>query len=139
VHDVVVGAEFSAAVVAQTYSIEALTACITRCATADDAAFLVAERDGGGVGYLHYDCEGTEPELHRIYGDPSSKRGGIGNARMHALHARLPPGGSYVLLVAELKTDARRGSTNVSAVSRGAAPRAARRAAGACRRSPSDT
>jgi len=76
VHDVVVGAEFSAAVVAQTYSIEALTACITRCATAHDAAFLVAERDGGVVGYLHYDCEGTEPELHRIYVDPSSKRAG---------------------------------------------------------------
>ncbi len=106
VHDEVVGPEFSAAGVEQTYSIEALTDCITRCAHADDATFLVAERVGPVVGYLHYDCEGAEPELHRIYVDPDQKRGGIGSALMRALHARLPPGSSYVLLVAEVNTDA---------------------------------
>lgn len=106
VHDEVVGPEFSAAVVEQTYSIEALTDCIERCAGADDAAFLVAERDDVVVGYLHYDCEGAEPELHRIYVDPDQKRGGIGSALMRALHARLPGGSTYVLLVAEVNTDA---------------------------------
>ena len=105
-HDEVVGAAFSAAVVEQTYSIEALTSCIARCARADDAAFLVAERDGGVVGYLHYDSEGAEPELHRIYVDPEQKRAGIGSALMRALHARLPGGSSYVLLVAEVNTEA---------------------------------
>jgi ribosomal protein S18 acetylase RimI-like enzyme len=106
VHDEVVGPAFSAAVVEQTYSIEALTDCIARCARADDAAFLVAERDGVVVGYLHFDSEGDEPELHRIYVDPDQKRGGIGSALMRALHARLPAGSSYVLLVAEVNTDA---------------------------------
>lgn len=106
VHNDVVGPEFAAAVVEQTYSIGALTECITRCARTDDAVFLVAERDGSVVGYLHYDCEGAEPELHRIYVDPKQKRGGIGSALMGAFHARLDPGSSYILLVAEANTDA---------------------------------
>jgi hypothetical protein len=54
VHNDVVGAEFAAVVVEQTYSLEALTACIERCTAADDAEFLVAERDGEVIGYLHY-------------------------------------------------------------------------------------
>src|SRR5262245_21035695 len=106
VHNDVVGAEFAAAVVAQTYSIEALTECITRCATASDAEFLVAEHHGAVIGYLHYDSTGPEPELHRIYVDPGRKRGGVGSALMRELHARLPPDGQYVLLVAEANTDA---------------------------------
>src|SRR5437667_12661381 len=57
VHTDLVGAEFAAAVVEQTYSIEALTGCITRCAAASDAEFLVAEQDGDVLGYLHYDSE----------------------------------------------------------------------------------
>jgi len=107
-HEHIVGAEFSAAVVAQTYSIEALNDCIARCASADDAEFLVAERGGTVVGYLHYDCEGMEPELHRIYVDPALKRSGIGSALMDDLHARLPLGCSYVLLVAEENESAQR-------------------------------
>ena len=106
VHNDIVGPEFAAAVVEQTYSIEALTDCITRCARANDAVFLVAERAGSVVGYLHYDCEGTEPELHRIYVDPRQKRGGIGSALMRAFHALLDPGSSYILLVAEANSDA---------------------------------
>ena len=106
VHDAVVGAEFAAAVVEQTYSVEALTDSITRCSAAGDAEFLVAERDGDVIGYLHYDSEGAEPELHRIYVDPGRKRGGVGSALMRELHARLPPGGQYILLVAEANTDA---------------------------------
>jgi len=107
VHDDVIGSEFATTVVEQTYSVEALTDCITRCANAGDAEFLVAERDGGLVGYLHYDSEGAEPELHRIYVDPGQKRGGVGSALMRELHARLPPDGEYILLVVEANKDAR--------------------------------
>jgi ribosomal protein S18 acetylase RimI-like enzyme len=106
VHNEIVGVAFAAAVVEQTYSVEALTECITRCAEADDAEFLVAEQDGEVLGYLHYDCEGAEPELHRIYVDLERKRGGIGSALMRELHARLPLGSSYILLVAEANTAA---------------------------------
>src|SRR5262249_32186308 len=101
------GVEFAAALVEQTYSIETLTECITRCMTATDAEFLVAEHDGEVIGYLHYDSEGPEPELHRIYVDPGRKRGGVGSALMRELHARLPPGTQYILFVAEANTDAR--------------------------------
>jgi ribosomal protein S18 acetylase RimI-like enzyme len=107
VHDEIVGAEFAAAVVEQTYSIAALTECIERCASADAAEFLVADLDGTVLGYLHYDSEGAEPELHRIYVDPVRKRGGIGSALIRELHARLPAGTTYILLVAEANEDAR--------------------------------
>jgi ribosomal protein S18 acetylase RimI-like enzyme len=106
VHGEIVGPEFSAVVVEQTYSIEALTRCIERCATADDAEFLVAERDDAVLGFLHYDSEVAEPELHRIYVDPVRKRGGVGSALIRELHARLPPGATYILLVAEANRDA---------------------------------
>src|SRR5262249_58981234 len=89
VHDPIMGPEAAASVVDKTYSIEALTACITSCASASDAQFLVADEDGRVVGYLHYDCQGPEPELHRIYVDPARKRGGIGSALLRELHARL--------------------------------------------------
>jgi ribosomal protein S18 acetylase RimI-like enzyme len=59
------------------------------------------------VGYLHYDCEGPQAELHRIYVDPARKRAGIGSALLRELNARLEPGTSYVLLVAEQNTAAR--------------------------------
>lgn len=107
VHNEIAGEAFSAAVVEQTYSIGALTECISRCARADDAVFFVAERDGAVVGYLHYDCVGPEPELHRIYVDPEQKRGGIGSVLMREFHAWLDPGSSYILLVAEANGDAR--------------------------------
>ena len=107
VHNDVVGATFAAAVVEQTYSIAALIECITRCGNDDDAEFLVAEDDGEVLGFLHYDCDGAEPELHRIYVDLQRKRVGIGSALMWELHSRLRPGSSYVLLVAEANTDAR--------------------------------
>ena len=67
----------------------------------------MAEDDGEVLGYLHYDCDGAEPELHRIYVDLERKRAGIGSALMRELHFRLRPGSSYVLLVAEANTDAR--------------------------------
>ena len=67
----------------------------------------MAEEDGEVLGYLHYDCDGAEPELHRIYVDLERKRAGIGSALMRELHARLRPGSSYVLLVVEANTRAR--------------------------------
>ena len=107
VHDAVIGREAAASIVQQTYSIDALVACITFCADADDAHFLVAEDGERVVGYLHYDCEGPQPELHRIYVDPARKRAGIGSALLRELNARLEPGSTYVLLVAEQNTAAR--------------------------------
>jgi len=86
-------------IVAQSYSIEALRACIARCRDAGDARFIVAEMDDRVVGFLHYDCEGPDPELHRIYIEPALKRKGIGSALLHELHQRLAPGASYILMV----------------------------------------
>ena len=86
-------------IVEQSYSIEALTACIVRCADALSAHFIVAELDDRVVGFLHYDCEGPDPELHRIYIDPPLKRRGIGTALLRELHRRLAPGASYILMV----------------------------------------
>jgi ribosomal protein S18 acetylase RimI-like enzyme len=88
------------AIIEQTYSPDGIAACIDACVADPGSHFLVAERDGDLVGYLHYDTMG-EPELHRIYVDPEQKRGGIGGALISELHARLEPGNSYVLLVIE--------------------------------------
>jgi GNAT superfamily N-acetyltransferase len=86
-------------IVQQSYSVEALSACITRCLGARDAHFIVAEMEGRVVGFLHYDCDGPDPELHRIYLEPAQKRKGIGSALLRALHERLTPGTSYILMV----------------------------------------
>ena len=86
-------------IVDQSYSIESLQGCIRRCSTAAHAHFLVAELDGRIVGFLHYDSEGPEPELHRIYVTPLLKRQGIGSALLDELHSRLSPGATYILMV----------------------------------------
>lgn len=86
-------------IVAQSYALAALRACVTRCAVAEDAHFLVAERGGRIVGFLHYDSEGPVPELHRIYIDPAQKRQGIGSVLIQELHRRLPSRTSYILMV----------------------------------------
>lgn len=87
------------AIVEQSYTIAALEDCVAHCERAGDAHFLVAEQAGRILGFLHYDCEGPEPELHRIYVDPARKRQGIGSALLRELHRRLPPGASYILMV----------------------------------------
>ncbi len=87
------------AAVEQTYSVDAVRACIEACSRAERAHFLVAERAGRIVGYLHYDDFGDEPELHRIYVDPATIGGGIGTSLMGELHKRLAPGTSYILMV----------------------------------------
>jgi ribosomal protein S18 acetylase RimI-like enzyme len=86
-------------IVKQSYSTEALVACITRCRDAGNAHFIVAELGGRVAGFLHYDCEGPDPELHRIYIEPALKREGIGSALVRALHQRLAPGATYILMV----------------------------------------
>ena len=86
-------------IVAQSYALDALRESIARSGAAHDAHFLVAEEDGDIVGFLHYDCEGSDPELHRIYLEPTRKRRGIGTALVSELHRRLPPGTTYVLMV----------------------------------------
>lgn len=86
-------------IVEQSYSIDALQTSIRRCGDAADAHFMVAETDEHVVGFLHYDCEGREPELHRIYIEPQVKRQGIGSALMNELHVRLASGASYILMV----------------------------------------
>jgi ribosomal protein S18 acetylase RimI-like enzyme len=87
------------AIVEQSYALDALGGCITRCAIGEDAHFLIAERGRQVVGFLHYDSEGAEPELHRIYVDPARKRQGIGSALLEELHRRLASDTSYVLMV----------------------------------------
>jgi hypothetical protein len=42
------------------------------------------------IGYLHYDAEGAEPELHRIYVNPDEKRGGVGGAASTATATTAP-------------------------------------------------
>lgn len=86
-------------IVQQSYSVRALRACITHCLGVRDAHFIVAEMEGRVVGFLHYDCDGPDPELHRIYIEPALKRKGIGSALLRALHERLAPGASYILMV----------------------------------------
>jgi ribosomal protein S18 acetylase RimI-like enzyme len=97
--DLIDNAAVMDAIVEQSYALDALRECIVRCARAVDAHFLVAERDGRAVGFLHYDCEGREPELHRIYVEPKQKRRGIGSALLQELHRRIAPGDSYILMV----------------------------------------
>lgn len=86
-------------IVEQSYSIPALSDCIARCRRAQDAHFLVAEMEGRVVGFLHYDCAGDEPELHRIYIEPALKRRGIGSALIDELHEGLDEGATYILMV----------------------------------------
>ncbi|HWH45484.1 MAG TPA: GNAT family N-acetyltransferase [Thermoleophilaceae bacterium] len=87
---------FIADVLAHTYSVESLTRLISSA-----PVFLVAERDGGAVGYLHYGSGVHGPELHRLYLRESETGRGTGRALLAELNARLEPGDSYVALVHE--------------------------------------
>jgi GNAT superfamily N-acetyltransferase len=87
------------AIIDQTYSPEALADCIISCAAAPDGHFLVAESDGQIRGYLHFDCFGPRPELHRIYVARELTGHGLGTQLLHELERRLDTGTMYVLLV----------------------------------------
>jgi ribosomal protein S18 acetylase RimI-like enzyme len=69
----------------QSYEPSAVAECISRCTTADDAVFLVAEVDGAVVGYLHYDSFGHEPELYRIYIDQRFQGQGVDTYILHVV------------------------------------------------------
>ena len=84
--------------IAQTYSVEAVTECIALCSREQSAEFLVAEWHNDVVGYLHFDCFGPEPELHRLYVDAEQRGGGIGALLLDELHAKLGDP-HYMLLV----------------------------------------
>jgi ribosomal protein S18 acetylase RimI-like enzyme len=87
------------AAVSQTYSPAAVTDCVKRCREASNAFFLVAERSRQVAGFLHFDCFGPEPELHRLYVDGRYRAAGIGTLLMNELDARLPTELEYMLLV----------------------------------------
>jgi ribosomal protein S18 acetylase RimI-like enzyme len=88
------------AAVEQSYAPSAVAECITRCHESPDALFVVAERAGRVIGYLHFDSFGPEPELHRLYVDDSERGGGVGTLLMDLLHARINDS-DYMLLVVE--------------------------------------
>ncbi len=97
--DLIADESVLSAIVAQSYAVDALERCIDLCARKTTAEFLVAAQGNSIVGFLHYDCEGPEPALHRIYVDPALKRHGIGSALIRELHRRLVAGASYTLMV----------------------------------------
>lgn len=55
----------------------------------DDVEFLVAERDGEIVAYLHFGPGPHGPQLYRIYADPAHYGTGAGTALLEELHRRL--------------------------------------------------
>ena len=83
------------------YSPDAIEASIDACSADPSAHFLIAERDAGIVGFLHYDEAGPEPELHRIYLAEEERGRGTGSVLMEELHARLPATAEYTLAVVE--------------------------------------
>ena len=73
---------------------------IADCADASPArVFLVAEREGELLGFLHFLPTELGPTLGRLYVDPDALGGGIGGALLDALHERLGPDAAYALRV----------------------------------------
>jgi ribosomal protein S18 acetylase RimI-like enzyme len=71
------------------YSEAALASAAEATATRDGAEFLVAEREGGVVGYLEFGDGPRGPELYRIYADPAHYGTGVGSALLAELHRRI--------------------------------------------------
>lgn len=89
------------AVVRQIYAPAAVIACIEHCQPELEAHVLVASVFEQVVGFLHFDCFGPEPELHRLYLDHRHRGAGIGSLLMDELHARLRAASPYMLLVVD--------------------------------------
>ena len=81
--------EFIDGFLARNYSQAALAGAAETATTQDGAAFLVAERDGAIVGYLHFGEGPRGPELFRIYADPAHYGTGVGSALLAELHRRI--------------------------------------------------
>ena len=107
-HTPLMGEVATRSIVDQIYTEAAVADSIARCRDDENAHFLVAERDGNVVGYLHYDSFGAEPELHRIYLAAEAVGLGTGGLLIEELHSRLAPGTTYILLVAAANNGARR-------------------------------
>ena len=80
--------EFIEAFLDRNYS-EAALARAAKEASRDESVFLVAERDGAIVGYLHFGEGSRGPELYRIYADPAHYGTGVGSALLAELHRRI--------------------------------------------------
>ena len=101
--------EFIDDFVSRAYAAEALERSLAHAAEEEDVHFLVAERDGAIVGYLHFGSGEHGPELYRLYADPAHYGTGVGEALLAELDARLAgrvP--SYVLYVHERNDRGRR-------------------------------
>jgi ribosomal protein S18 acetylase RimI-like enzyme len=98
-HAEILDAAVVEAIISQKYSEPSIRLSIRVCRAASNAYFLVAHRGSKLVGFLEYDEQGSEPELHRLYVDPGQKRSGIGSALLAALHERLPAGQRYRVTV----------------------------------------
>jgi ribosomal-protein-alanine N-acetyltransferase len=80
---------FVADFLARHYAPAALAEAAERAASSDTEHFLVAERDGAVVAYLHFGVGRRGPELFRIYADPAHYGTGVGSALLGELHRRL--------------------------------------------------
>lgn len=80
------------------YSVPALERAVEYAARRPESVFLVAERDGEVIGYLHFGEGERGPELWRIYADPGHFGTGVGSALLDELHRRIRDRvSSYVL------------------------------------------
>ncbi len=80
--------EFIDDFLARNYSTESLERAIAN-ASARGQTFLVAERVGDVVGYLHFGERDERPELFRVYADPEHFGTGIGHALLTELERRI--------------------------------------------------
>lgn len=91
------------------YSRDSLERSIARAASGVDAHFLVAERAGEVVGYLHFGEGESGPELYRLYARPDQFGTGIGQALLDELESRIRQRVSrYILYVHERNPRGRR-------------------------------
>jgi ribosomal protein S18 acetylase RimI-like enzyme len=74
---------------AENYSQEALARAARAAAERRDVHFLVAERGGAVVGYLHFGTGPRGPELFRVYAHPDAYGTGVGSALLDELHRRI--------------------------------------------------
>ena len=74
---------------ARNYNRESLAQAAETSASRPTSEFLVAERDGQIVGYLHFGDGPDGPQLYRIYADPAHYGSGVGSALLSELHRRI--------------------------------------------------
>ena len=101
--------EFIGEFLSRAYSAESLERSIEGARSSAGSHFLVAERGGEVVGYLHFGAGPQGAELHRLYARPDQFGTGIGHALLTELEARLDEAiDRYVLYVHERNERGRR-------------------------------